>query len=83
MLISRDDDWLRMPNWLFRVTPLVRYELFHRLSVFAGLTLNAALQIDPERRVAVDPLVATTRATAAGSDASVRYWPGFTLGVRL
>ncbi|MDB4988473.1 MAG: hypothetical protein JWN04_3651, partial [Myxococcaceae bacterium] len=72
-----------LPNSLYRIRVLARYELQPHFSVFAGLTLNVYLQLEEADRFLPRALVMMHEATRASSTGQVYYWPGFVFGVRL
>jgi hypothetical protein len=83
MLQSFDGYVRGVPNSLFRLRALARYELYRHLSVFLGVSFNAYLEQKPEESFRPAVLVDTHRATNPDEDVQVLYWPGFTVGVRL
>jgi hypothetical protein len=72
-----------VPNSLWRIRALARYELHKHFSVFAGLTLNTYLQLDEHGRFLPDRLVTAHRLTSSDGEAQVWFWPGFAAGLRL
>jgi hypothetical protein len=83
MLQPAWDFYRGVPNALYRIRVLARYELHPHLSLFAGLTVNTFVQLDPAERFAPATWFKTHRVTHEGSDIGVRFWPGFIAGVRL
>jgi hypothetical protein len=75
-------DWYRgLPNTLWQLRILPRYQLHEHFGVFAGLTVNALLQVTREERIT--PGVLRRRNAARDEEARVLIWPGFALGARL
>jgi Sigma-70 region 2 len=83
MLQPAWDFYRGVPNVLYRIRVLARYELHPHLSLFAGLTVNTFVQLDPAERFAPATWFKTHRVTHQGSAIGVRIWPGFIAGVRL
>jgi hypothetical protein len=83
MLQPSTDFHRGVPNSLWRMRVLVRYELARHLSVFAGLTVNVLLQLDEGERYRPLPWVRTHQLTRADAAERVLLWPGFAAGIRL
>lgn len=76
-------DWHRgLPNTLFQLRLMARVEVHKHFSVFLGPTMNALMQLDPERRVRPGFRV-RAYDIATSSDVRARYWPGWVVGLRL
>jgi hypothetical protein len=76
-------EWYRgLPNTLFQLRLMARVQVHKHFSVFLGPTMNALVQLDPERRVRPGFYV-RAHDIATGSDVRARYWPGWVVGLRL
>lgn len=83
MLQAFDSFARGVPNSLYRVRAMARYELYPHLSVFAGVTFNVFVELRPEDRFRPAVLVDPHRVTHRDEETQLLYWPGFTVGVRL
>lgn len=75
-------DWYKgLPNTLYQLRVLPRVQLHDHFSIFAGLTLNALLQLEPLQRTT--PGLLRGDNVAKDEEARILLWPGFACGVRL
>jgi hypothetical protein len=71
-----------LPNSLGQLRLMPRLEIDKHLSVFAGLSMNVLVQLDPDRRFSPGYHLRSYRLTHAGAEQRVTLWPGFVVGVR-
>ena len=73
--------WRRnVPNSLWQLRFLPRFQLYEHLSLFAGLTLNVQLQTSADE---VTPGALRRRDVVRDEDGRLMLWPGFAVGLRL
>jgi hypothetical protein len=81
-VVQRAGSWARgLPNTMYQLRALPRFELHKHLSLFAGPTFNVLLQLDIAQRVRTGVGIKSHTATRA-DDLRVAYWPGFAVGLR-